>query len=289
MSRSSLLVSFALLGFAASACSSSPTTPSGSGGSTGSGGAGSGGAGSGGAPGSGGAGSGGAPGSGGASGTGGASMDVAPEASVDLAASDAPDAPAGDLAGRTMMTFFITSTGSGAMGGNLGGLAGADAKCQMLATAVGAGGRTWHAYLSTAAAGGMPAVNARDRIGAGPWHNQKGVMIAADLAALHVPATNLISVANGLDETGMAIPTNQHDIATGSTAEGMLAPGADTTCANWTSNAATGVTARVGHFNRMGGGEAPTSWNSAHATPNCTQASIQQVAGAARTYCFAVN
>jgi hypothetical protein len=205
------------------------------------------------------------------------------------ATTDASDAPAAD-GPRTVMTFFITSTGSGAMGGNLGGIAGADAKCQMLGAAAGNGGRTWRAYLSTSASGGMPAVNARDRIGMGPWNNQAGTVIAANLVALHTPAMNMINAQNGLDERGQTVPANQHDILTGSTEEGMAFPEIpDRTCMNWTSNSMG--TAWVGHYNRMGiAATAPQmSWVSSHATPNCTQAGIMQVGGAARLYCFAIN
>ena len=131
----------------------------------------------------------------------------------------------------------------------------------------------------------MPAVNARDRIGTGPWVNQKGVTVATSLENLH-SNNNMLGAANSIDEKGAAVPNNQHDIMTGSTADGMLQ--ANATCNNWTSNMTMHV-GRVGHHNKMGGGQAPMSWNSAHNTPNCTQASIVQVAGAARTYCFATN
>jgi hypothetical protein len=186
-------------------------------------------------------------------------------------------------------SFFVTSTGSGAMGGNLGGLTGADMKCQMLASAVGAGNRTWHAYLSLS---GASPVNARDRIGAGPWYNVRGVKIADNLANLHEgdAGMNNLNAQTALDENAAAVPANQHDILTGSTLDGQAMPAApDVTCAGWTSNNAG--TAQVGHVNRMGTSPPPnnTSWNSAHATPNCTQAGIQQVGGAGRLYCFAIN
>jgi hypothetical protein len=183
------------------------------------------------------------------------------------------------------MSFFVTSTGTGAMGGNMGGLAGADMKCQMLAEAAGVMGKTWRAYLSADAAGGMPAVNARDRIGTGPWVNQKGVTVATSLDNLH-SNNNMLGAANSIDEKGAAVPGGEHDIMTGSTAQGMLQ--ANATCNNWTSNMMMHV-GRVGHHNKMGGGQAPNSWNSAHNTPNCTPQAIDQVAGAARTYCFAIN
>lgn len=286
MSRKSMFLAFVCLVSGAAACGSSSSTPPRDGGSGGSSSGGSGG-GTGGTT-----GTGGTSGSGGSGGGTGGSVDAGSGGSgggsdaspVDVpAVADGGDAPAGD-AGRTMMTFFITSTGTGPMGGNLGGIAGGDAKCQMLATAAGAGGRTWRAYLSATAEGAMPAVNARDRIGTGPWVNAMGTMIAANLDALHTPAMNMINLQNGRDERGMMVPTNEHDIMTGTTAMGM----ADTTtCMNWTSNAA-GVSGRMGHFNRMGGGADPMSWNSAHPTV-CTPGAIMNAAGAGRIYCFAIN
>src|ERR1051326_2528056 len=157
------------------------------------------------------------------------------------------------------MTFFVTSAGVG-NGANLGGLAGADAHCQKLAAAVGAGNRTWHAYLSTAAAEGKPAVNARDRIGKGPWHNAKGTVIARDLAHLHgdtldlARTGNLVTKANSLTEKGGVVngvgdTPNTHDILTGSQPDGRAyADAADHTCKNWTSNSEG--TAQLGHFDR---------------------------------------
>jgi hypothetical protein len=186
------------------------------------------------------------------------------------------------------MSFFVSSTGSGAMGGNLGGLAGADMKCQTLAAAVGAGGRTWHASLSLS---GATPVNARDRIGNGPWFNSKGVKIADTAALLHDEGgMNALGPMTSLDETGAQVPTNQHDILTGTAIDGSALPAPDRTCAGWTSNApAAGVTAQVGHENRTGsGGNPPTSWNSAH-TAACTMAGLAQVGGAGRIYCFATN
>lgn len=179
-----------------------------------------------------------------------------------------------------MLSFFISSrTGSG----DLGGLSGADTLCKNLATAVGAGSRTWAAYLSAT------GVNARDRIGQGPWYNQKGVKIADNVTDLH-QQTMGISATTGLDETGAAIPTsapNQHDILTGSTAQGLL--NGTATCANWTSSATSGVAATVGHFNRAGGGADPQSWNSAHNTPGCSANQLVSVGGAGRIYCFATD
>lgn len=204
-------------------------------------------------------------------------------AAADLAAASPDQAQA-----KPTMSFFITSdTGSG----DLGGLTGADARCQRLAQAVGVGNKKWAAYLSAAAGGGQNAVNARDRIGTGPWYNYNLVMIADSVAGLHQATVN-INKTTGLDETGKTVPgfgdtPNQHDILTGSDANGMVSGTA--TCNNWTSAATSGVNAMVGHFDRMGGGAAPTSWNAAHTTPNCSAAGLVSVGGAGRLYCFATN
>lgn len=191
----------------------------------------------------------------------------------------------------TSFSFFITSM-SGPNGGdfrrNVGevdGLAGADEICQARATAgvPASASKTWHAYLSTA------TVNARDRIGAGPWFNRAGTMIAASITALHDPAMNLIDGTTGVDENGVVVPIanpNQHDILTGSDAQGVATAN---TCNNWTSSAATGITAQVGHYNRAGGGTAPTSWNAAHATNGCSAASLVATGGRGSIYCFATN
>ncbi len=235
--------------------------------------------------GSGGSGTGGA----GGSGTGGADGGVRPDGGTrpDGGAGRPDGGGGGGDGGAAAMTFFVTSTGTGAMGGNMGGITGADAKCQALATAVGAGGRTWKAYLSASAADGQAAVNARERIGTGPWRNARGVVIAMDVPTLH--GQNNLTAATALDEKGATVPNNEHDIMTGSTPNGMAFPAsANVTCANWMSNGA-GAKGQVGHVNRMGGGDMPTSWNSAHATPDCTPAAIQRVAGAARIYCFAID
>jgi hypothetical protein len=192
--------------------------------------------------------------------------------------------------GGNQMSFFITSTGMG-NGGNLGGLAGADKHCQTLAAAAGAGSRKWQAYLSTQGAG---AVNARDRIGKGPWTNAKGVVIAKSADDLHSASNNLTketqltekgAVVNGRGDT-----PNTHDIMTGSNADGTAMPaGTDNTCSNWTSAAETNAGARVGHHDRTGGGQDPTSWNSAHTTPGCSQPNLAKVGGAGLFYCFASN
>lgn len=194
------------------------------------------------------------------------------------------------------MTFFVTSVGLG-KGGNLGGLAGADAHCQTLAAAAGAGDKTWHAYLSTQARGDQPAVNARDRIGSGPWYNAKGEYIAHGLADLHGDTielarqgTNLFK-QSALNEKGQVVngagdSPNVHDMLTGSQTDGRAYPdSADHTCNNWTSS---GVgSAEVGHSDRIGGGN--TSWNSSHATKGCGQEDLVSTGGAGLFYCFAVN
>ena len=188
------------------------------------------------------------------------------------------------------MTFFVTSVGLG-KGGDLGGLAGADAHCQALATAAGAGNHTWRAYLSTQARPGQPAVNARDRIGTGPWYNASLAVVANDLTALH---SRTGDAALFLDERGQRIngqwtgsPTPvEHDILTGSTADGTLAAGL--TCSDWTSDSAS-VTAQVGHSDGMGQNQSTTppnsSWNSAHVNQNCSNTAPR--GGAGRFYCFA--
>lgn len=188
--------------------------------------------------------------------------------------------------------FFITSAGSGD-GANLGGLAGADATCQKLGTAAGAGSRTWRAYLSVAAAGAQPAVNAKDRIGAGPWYNAKGVVVAQNVADLHSD-NNKLGKEGSLTEkgavwNGRGDTPNTHDILTGSNLDGTLASGAgDTTCGNWTSNKGDG-SALVGHHDKQGGGTNPNSWNSAHPSKGCSQANLVATGGAGAFYCFAAK
>ena len=192
------------------------------------------------------------------------------------------------------MGFFITSVSKGD-GANYGGLAGADAHCQSLAAAVGAGNRIWRAYLSAQAAGGQPPVNARDRIGTGPWYNSNGALIAWNVADLHGDVNrdrNQINKANALDEKkqmvkGAGDTPNQHDIMTGSDSEGrvLLGTAANTTCNNYTSNAAGSV--MLGHFDRTGGGN--TSWNAAHGSRSCSQADLVATGGAGLLYCFAAS
>ena len=199
----------------------------------------------------------------------------------------------GVSAQQNQMTFFVTSAGPG-NGANLGGLAGADKHCQTLAAAAGAGSRMWHAYLSAAASGGQPAVNAKDRIGRGPWMNVKGVVIAKSVADLHSDANNLKkdtaltekgTVVNGVGDT-----PNQHDILTGSQADGTLQPGTgDTTCSNWTSSADGAGSGQLGHADRMGRGATGSSWNSAHPSRGCSQPNLVATGGNGYLYCFAVN
>jgi hypothetical protein len=232
------------------------------------------------------------------------------------------------MPGGTPMTFFVTSEPIGD-GGNLGGLAGADAHCQKLATAVAAGNRTWHAYLSTQARPGQSAVNARDRIGTGPWYNFDGVMIARDLAHLHGDTIELARLGNnlnkrtGLTEKGQIVPglndyqvphdsdweytkttpyTNRHEMLTGSQLDGRAyPPGIDHTCNNWTSNsdpapgqAQGGLEGGPGLPNAQIGfpdrnGGGNGSWNSSHGTTGCSQTALNRTHGVGMFYCFAIN
>lgn len=231
------------------------------------------------------------------------------------------------MPGGTPMTFFVTSEPIGD-GGNLGGLAGADAQCQQLATAVGAGNRTWRAYLSTQARPGQPAVNARDRIGRGPWYNFEGVMIASSVAHLHGDTIELARMGNnlhkrsGLTEKGQIVPglndyqvprdsdweyskttpyTNRHEMLTGSQLDGTAyPPELDYTCNNWTSNQdpapgqASGMGAAPGKPNVQIGfpdrnGGGNGSWNSSHGTNGCSQTALNRTHGVGMFYCFATN
>ena len=197
---------------------------------------------------------------------------------------------------QTSMTFFITSVGPG-KGADLGGLDGADRVCQALAQAVGAGDRTWRAYLSTQAVGGAQAVNARDRIGRGPWQNAKGVVIAKDVDELH--GTNNLTKQTALNEKGEVVngrgdTPNRHDILTGSMPDGRSFPAAeDRTCGNWTKSSQGA--AMVGHHDRMGLNEEPPakSWNSSHPSRGpdggCSQADLRSTGGDGLFYCFAAN
>ena len=193
-------------------------------------------------------------------------------------------------------SFFVTSTGIG-NGGNLGGLAGADNHCQTLAQAAGAGAKTWHAYLSTQAADGPPAVNARDRIGKGPWQNVKGVVIAKDVAELH--GANNVNKETALTEKGAPVngygdQPNRHDILTGSQPDGTaFAAADDRTCKNWTSS--TQGAAMVGHSDLSGPATATNvkSWNAAHPSRGpdggCSQKDLISTGGDGLLYCFAAN
>jgi hypothetical protein len=196
-----------------------------------------------------------------------------------------PSAPPG-----SPTTFFITSVNPG-QGGNLGGLAGADARGDRLPNSAGVGGRNWRAYLSTQ---GAAAVNARDRIGKGPWTNAKGAVIAKDSAELH--GTNKINKETALTEAGAVVPgtgdpVNKHDIMTGSKPDGTaMPPDKDATCSNWTSSDQGG--AMVGHHNRGGTNPDPVanvSWNSSHITPGCSMPALARVGGAGLLYCFSAR
>jgi hypothetical protein len=196
------------------------------------------------------------------------------------------------------MSFFITSAGSG-NGANLGGLAGADRICQTLATAAGRGEKTWHAYLSQSAGNGQPAVNARDRIGSGPWYNAKGARIAQNVADLHGDTLeqarrgNNIQKPTALTEKGEMVngvgdTPNRHDMLTGSQLDGTaFTDGQDHTCSNWTANTAGSGTAQLGHHDRTGGGN--ISWNSTHPSRGCSQENLVATGGAGLFYCFAIN
>jgi hypothetical protein len=189
------------------------------------------------------------------------------------------------------VSFFITSVGLG-NGADLGGLAGADRHCQALAEAVGVGDSEWRAYLSRITADGEPAVNARDRIGSGPWYNVMGIVLAESVADLHSD-NNKLSKENSLNEKGEVVngrgdQPNMHDILTGSQLDGTAFTGEGyTNCDNWT-NSGEG-SARVGHHDRIGGGDNPTSWNSAHNSRGCGQEDLRRSGGAGLFYCFALR
>lgn len=202
----------------------------------------------------------------------------------------------GARAQQSEMSFFVTSTGTG-KGADLGGLEGADRHCQQLGQAAGAGSRTWHAYLSTQEADGKPAVNAKDRIGRGPWRNAKGAVIAKDLDELH--GNNNLTKQTALTEKGEVVngrgdTPNKHDGLTGTQMNGTaFPPGEDRTCHNWTSS--TQGTAMVGHIDRQGlsDTEAAKSWNSSHPSRGpdggCSQADLRSTGGDGLFYCFAAN
>jgi hypothetical protein len=193
---------------------------------------------------------------------------------------------------KSGMSFFVTSTNPG-KGGDLGGLAGADAHCQKLATAAGAGNRTWRAYLSAQPVAGQPSVNARDRIGKGPWQNAKGVVIASDVEQLHT--ANNISKQTALTETGAIIngrgdTPNLHDVLTGSQPNGTFIAGdANSTCGNWSMS--SGGAAMVGHHDRIGLDDSvpAKSWNSSHQSRGCSLDQLKSTGGGGFFYCFAAD
>jgi hypothetical protein len=197
------------------------------------------------------------------------------------------------LANPAEMSFFVTSVGKGS-GANLGGLDGADAHCAALAKAAGSSRTTWRAYLSTTAPGGEAGVNARDRIGKGPWRNAKGVVVGKSVEDLH-SAGNNVTKQTALTEKGETVsgrgdPVNQHDILTGSDPDGNYSTaGGDTTCANWTSGG--DGSAIVGHHDRIGLKETRhmKSWNSSHGSRGCSQDALKGTGGAGLLYCFAAE
>ena len=190
------------------------------------------------------------------------------------------------------MTFFVTSVGAG-KGADFGGLEGADKYCQSLAATAGAGGKAWRAYLSTQASGSAPAVNAKDRIGKGPWQNAKGVVVAKDVAELH--GANNLTKQTALTEKGDVVngrgdTPNKHDVLTGSQPDGTaFAAGEDKTCGNWTKSGEG--SAIVGHSDRTGLDTTPPalSWNSSHPTRGCSDPALVTTGGAGLLYCFVAN
>ncbi|MGD2133131.1 MAG: hypothetical protein PVI23_10090 [Maricaulaceae bacterium] len=195
------------------------------------------------------------------------------------------------------MSFFVTGSPP-PNGGNLGGLAGADAMCRSMAAEVGAGDRDWRAYLSTEATLTAPAIHARNRIGTGPWYNADGVMVASNLAQLHNPSANNLNKETVLTQHGEQLngrgdTPNRHDVITGSFSDGTLYIQKDVlsaTCRNWTDGQdSTGVVTRVGHHDRQGGGDDPTSWNSAHNSRGCALDTLRSTGGDGRFYCFAAD
>jgi hypothetical protein len=213
---------------------------------------------------------------------------LVPLALVGLAGSAAAQQPAPPQAPLQPMSFFVTSVSKGD-GGNLGGLAGADAHCQSLAAAAGRGNAEWRAYLSQAALPTTPQVHARERIGRGPWYNAKGVLIASNVDDLHQDRNNIRKPTalneKGEEVNGVGNTPNMHDMLTGSDSTGRLVPGsaALTTCNNWTSNGAGN--AMLGHHDRLGGPNA--SWNAVHSSRSCSQPDLVATGGAGLFYCFA--
>ena len=197
----------------------------------------------------------------------------------------APDASTLGDVDTSEMTFFLTSVGPGD-GANLGGLEGADAHCTALAAAAGSTGKTWRAYLSTT---GENGVNAKDRIGTGPWANARGAVVATSVANLIDADANNMTKTTSISETGAIINgrgdrPNRHDILTGSNGDGTAS---GDTCANWTSN--DDGSATVGHHDRIGGGADPTHWSTAHSSRGCSQSNLQGSGGDGLFYCFAMN
>lgn len=206
-------------------------------------------------------------------------------------AAGSPDAKAAGA--KNAMTFFVTSTGSG-KGADFGGLAGADRHCQSLAAAAGFGSRVWRAYLSATPTATTPAVNARDRIGIGPWHNAQGVSIATTVEELHGEGNHLTKetalTEKGEQVKGRGDDPNLHDILTGSQPDGTAFPGdGDTTCGNWTRSGEG--SAIVGHHDRRGLSEDPPakSWNSSHASKGCSPDALRSTGGGGLLYCFAAK
>jgi hypothetical protein len=209
---------------------------------------------------------------------------------ADRTTSDVPESL--DMGGeRTVPSYFITSEGLG-RGGDLGGLDGADAHCQMLAEAEGSGDRLFRAYLSASATATEPAVHARDRIGRGPWYNAEGLLIAANIDDLHSDRNRIskqTAVTQRLDPvSGVGDTPNRHDILTGSQPDGTAYPASeDLTCRNWTSSSEG--RAQVGHHDRQGMAEGVNSWNSVHASRSCSQQDLEATGGAGLFYCFAID
>jgi hypothetical protein len=294
-----LLTSVFSLGFVLACGSDDDEAPGGAGraGSAGTGGA-SGGAGTGGASGTGGSagasGSGGASGSSGASGTGGS---AGQDGGAGKAGTGGTDGGVTTDGGSSKMSFFVSSKGVGDGTGNLGGLTGADQHCKSLAQAAGSTKTQWVAYVSVQSGPGGTPVNAKDRIGSGPWYNAKGETFAPNVTALH-PTVNPMTDRAGyiavkpadalfLTETGERVPSAQHDILTGSNADGTLATGR--TCSDWTSAAASGAVAALGHSDTPANTQFSPSWNSAHDSQNCSRQGLISTGGAGRIYCFATD
>ena len=222
-----------------------------------------------------------------------AAFAVSAALAISAQAQDKPKAKAAKKAGGGEMTFFVTSTGKG-NGADLGGLDGADAHCNALASAAGSKITTWKAYLSTTLPGGDAGANARERIGKGPWRNAKGVVVAKNVADLHSAKVN-INKQTALDEKGESIKgagdtPNEHDILTGSDPLGMYSTaGGDTTCGNWTKSGEG--SAIVGHFDLKGLKDTRhmKSWNSSHGSRGCSQDQLKSSGGAGLLYCFAAK